>query len=106
MIKEITVEELKAMIDNGLDFELIDVRRDDELEINKIPESKHIVMDTFLADLSQFPKDKTYVIQCRSGGRSGKVVEEMDKAGFEKAFNLIGGITAWVEKIDPSQPTY
>jgi adenylyltransferase/sulfurtransferase len=46
------------------------------------------------------------VVHCKSGGRSAKAVEFLNKAGFRKVWNLNGGILAWSEKVDPSVPKY
>ncbi len=50
---------------------------------------------------SRFPlmdRDKTYLIYCRSGVRSVHACEMMAAAGFEKLYNLKGGIIAWVKE--------
>lgn len=105
-MQEVTVEELKVMLDEGIDFELIDIRENDERQINRIEQSRHIPMNILLANLDEFNKEKMYILQCRSGARSGRVVHEMEEAGFKRAYNLIGGINAWIDRIDPSQPIY
>jgi adenylyltransferase/sulfurtransferase len=49
-------------------------------------------------------KDSEVVVMCRSGGRSGKAVEFLEKEGFSNISNLKGGITAWSKEIDTSIP--
>ena len=46
------------------------------------------------------------VVHCRSGGRSAKAVELLRASGFENAWNLQGGILAWIDRIDPSLTRY
>jgi adenylyltransferase/sulfurtransferase len=45
-------------------------------------------------------------VHCRSGARSGKVVAYLRQQGFDRTYNLKGGILEWIDKIDPSQPKY
>ena len=57
-----------------------------------------------LAEL--LPKKKEIVVICRSGGRSAQVADYLERQGFEKVFNLSGGILAWSRVIDPRIPHY
>jgi adenylyltransferase/sulfurtransferase len=51
-------------------------------------------------------KDKEVVCLCRSGGRSSKACELLDKEGFSNVKNLKGGINEWAREIDASLPVY
>ena len=46
------------------------------------------------------------VVHCRSGVRSGQVVELMKQAGYRKVKNLVGGILRWSDDVDPTMPKY
>ena len=61
-------------------------------------------VDAFAAALRDAPAP--VVAHCRSGVRSGKAVDFLRKAGFRKVKNLKGGILAWSDQVDPSQPKY
>lgn len=106
MVKEITVSELKAMIDAKEDFQLIDVREQHEYDIANL--------DGLLIPLGNIPdatekidKDKKVVIHCRSGARSAQAVQYLQqKLGIDNLYNLKGGILAWSDQIDPSIPKY
>ena len=102
MTDEISVQELKQRLDNGDDFILIDVRENSEVAVGKIEQSVHIAMSEFQQRVSELEKDKEYVIQCRSGKRSRNVLEFMRQSGYNKLYNLTGGIIAWSNEIDPS----
>jgi adenylyltransferase/sulfurtransferase len=57
--------------------------------------------------LGQIPRDGTVVIYCRSGGRSRRAIEELQRVhGFTNLVNLRGGILAWSDEIDPELPKY
>ncbi len=50
----------------------------------------------FATQLQELDPTKTYLVYCASGGRSGKTCKMMDELGFDKAYNLVGGYSAWV----------
>lgn len=105
-MKEITVEELKTKIDNGDDFQLIDVREDNEREFTNIG-GDHISMGTVVQHMDKISTDKDVVVYCRSGSRSGQVVNFLEmNHGFKNIFNLKGGILAYADQIDDSIKKY
>ena len=61
---------------------------------------------TALAELDDLPKDTPLVFQCHHGGRSQRAAEMFVARGFVEVYNLIGGIDAWSDRIDPSIPKY
>ena len=75
--------------------ELIDVRGLPERHEVMIPGSHHQFLGKMLPDQVQFDKDKTYVFQCRTGGRSIIAASIAQRAGAENVINLTGGIVAW-----------
>jgi adenylyltransferase/sulfurtransferase len=103
--KEMTVEELKQKIDAKEEFVLLDVREPHEIDICKIEQSVVIPMGEVPDRLSEIPKDRQVVVQCRSGARSAKITGFLKGHGYD-AVNLAGGILAWAEKIDSSMATY
>ena len=95
--------------DNGeKDFVLIDVREPNEYEINRIPGSVLIPKADFQTGvaLEKLPQDKQLVFHCKSGVRSAEVLAIAKGAGFSDAVHVGGGVVAWVDQIDPSQPAY
>lgn len=106
-MKEITVQELKAKMDAGEDFQLIDVRQPAEYEIAKIEGSKLIPLSEILQRMDELDDSKEIVMQCKSGGRSARAIMALEQAGFTgEMSNLAGGIGAWSDEIDPSVPKY
>jgi adenylyltransferase/sulfurtransferase len=105
-MKEITVQELKLRIDQGDDIQLIDVREDNEREFTNIG-GDHIAMGTVVGNMDKISKEKDVVIYCRSGSRSGQVVNFLEmNHGFKNLHNLRGGILAWADQIDNSIKKY
>ena len=90
------------------DFVLVDVREPNEDEINKIPGSVLIPKGDFLngSALEQLPSDKQVVMYCKTGVRSAETLAIVKGAGYADAVHVGGGVAAWVNQIDPSQPSY
>src|ERR687889_35223 len=108
-ISVIQLEQMLKERENGeRDFVLVDVREPNEYEINRIPGSVPIPKGDFLngSALSELPSDKQIVLHCKSGVRSAEALAVVKGAGFSDAVHVGGGVVAWVNQIDPSQPTY
>jgi adenylyltransferase/sulfurtransferase len=105
-VPEISVEELKAKIDQKEKFVLLDVREPYEYDIAKIPGSKLIPLGELHSRMSELDSADEIVIHCKMGGRSAKALRQLQKAGFGKLLNVEGGILAWAQRVDPSVPTY
>src|SRR4051812_10075476 len=108
----ISVTQLESMLkerDEGTrDFVLVDVREQNEYEINKIPGSVLIPKGDFLNGhvFDQLSQDKPVVLHCKTGVRSAEALAVLKGAGFSDAVHVGGGVVAWVNQIDPSQPSY
>ncbi|UYN89975.1 MAG: molybdopterin-synthase adenylyltransferase MoeB [Anaerolineales bacterium] len=103
---EVTPKELAEQLKAGSQVKVIDVREPHELAISRIEGSIDIPLGEVAARLSQLDTANEYVVICRVGGRSARAVELMLAAGFGKVKNLVGGINAWAEQVDPDLPTY
>lgn len=105
-MKELSVKELKEWMDKGEDFQLIDVREKYEYDICNLG-GELIPMGEITSCLDQVAKDKKVVVHCRSGGRSGTIVNVLESQyGYNNLYNLKGGILAWVDEVDPSMAKY
>jgi rhodanese-related sulfurtransferase len=97
-MKEITSAELKQLINDKKDFQLIDVREEyefDEANIN----GELIPMGEIMDNLEKISKDKQVIIHCRSGKRSAGVISALESQhGFTNLYNLTGGILAYLEE--------
>jgi len=96
MVKEITVQELKALMDEKKDFQLIDVREEFEYEVVNMGATL-IPLGNIVLEEDKISKDKLVVIHCRSGARSAAAIMQLEQQfGFTNLFNLKGGILAWI----------
>jgi len=103
---EIEVTEVKAMLDRGDSFVLLDVREPHEYQIASIPGAKLVPLGEVARRLDEFDKNADIVIHCKSGMRSAKACGILKQAGFEHVRNMKGGILAWSDQVDPSVPKY
>jgi len=106
-VPDITVQELKKLMDAGERIQLLDVRQLMEREVASL--GGHLVplneLPTRVSSLP-FSKDQPLIVYCRSGVRSGRAAAFLQSQGFTKVLNLKGGILAWSSEIDPSMPAY
>ena len=108
----ISVVQLEHMLkerEEGIrDFVLIDVREPNEYDINRIPGAVLIPKGEFLngSALEKLPSDKQVVMHCKTGVRSAETLAIVKGAGYADAVHVGGGVVAWVNQIDPSQPSY
>ncbi len=108
-ISVLTLENwLKERENRDRDFVLVDVREPNEYEINQIPGSVLIPKGEFLdgTALGKLPSDKQVVLHCKTGIRSAEALAVVKGAGYQDAVHVGGGVSAWVNQVDPSQPSY
>jgi sulfur-carrier protein adenylyltransferase/sulfurtransferase len=103
---EITVLELKSRMDKGDDVFVLDVREPHEYEINRVPGSTLIPLGDLPERFTELDANREIVAQCKSGVRSARAANFLREHGFKNVKNLKGGVLAWVDQVDPSQPKY
>jgi adenylyltransferase/sulfurtransferase len=103
---EIEPAEVKARMDRGEPFVLIDVREPHEYQICRIPGARLIPLGELPKRVNELNSADEIVAHCKSGVRSAKAVDFLKQSGFRKVKNMKGGILAWSDKVDPSVPKY
>jgi len=103
---EIDPVEVKAKQDRRDPFVLVDVREPHEYQICSIPGSRLIPLGELPKRVSELNTADDIVAHCKSGMRSARAVDFLRKAGFKKVKNMVGGILAWSDKVDPTVPKY
>ena len=92
----IKAPELKARLDAGdPDLVVVDVRKDEEVFLGKIPGAKHIVLDELDARAGEIDRSKEVVLVCKVGLRGYLAAIKLKARGFERVTVLEGGMTAW-----------
>lgn len=105
-VPELTVQELKAMLDAHRPLHIIDVREPHEWQIVRLEQAKLIPLGDLQAHLSELDSTADHVVLCRSGARSAKAVELLLASGIKRVKNLKGGILAWAREVDTTLPLY
>lgn len=105
-VPELTVLELKAMLDAHRPLHIIDVREPHEWQIVRLEQAKLIPLGDLQAHLSELDSTADHVVLCRSGARSAKAVELLLASGIKRVKNLKGGILAWAREVDTTLPLY
>lgn len=106
LLREMTVSELKALMEEQADFCLLDVREPFEREIATIDGSTSIPLGELESRLAELPRDRKIAVHCKLGGRSARAAGILRAAGFTDVWNVTGGIEAWSKQIDPAIAVY
>jgi sulfur-carrier protein adenylyltransferase/sulfurtransferase len=101
-----TPAELKAILDDGRQIKLVDVREPAEWQINRLPGAELIPLGELPDRLSELPQTEPIIVYCKVGGRSAEALALLRQSGFSTARHLGGGINAYARTVDPSIPTY
>jgi len=91
----------------GAGAQLVDVRQGFEWRAGRIPGALHIPLEQLATAAESLDRDRPIVFQCRTGQRSGMATEVFRASGYD-AYNLAGGLVAWVEaglEIEPADGT-
>ncbi len=102
---DITAEQLVSMRDSDDQVVLIDVREESEYATVNIG-GRLVPLATLGEQIDQLDRTATTVVHCRGGLRGAQAVEQLRNSGFSNAWNLNGGIMAWIDKVDPALPRY
>jgi len=84
---------------NNEDVVVLDVREPSETAIGKISGAVQIPVGAVTTRIGELEKhkNKTLLVYCKTGARAGAACKDLNKNGFEKVFNLNGGLAAWQE---------
>ncbi len=104
-VKELSVIELKELLDADPALRLIDTRRPEEQALATLPTCE-LYTPALRAELMAMPKDTPLYFICRTGNRSGEVAAAFVGEGFTNVHNVAGGLHAWARYVDPSMPQY
>jgi len=104
-VQQLTVSELKKLLDDGESFEFLDVRTTEEQAKARIAGADLLDPEKGAA-LEKLDLETRLVFHCHHGGRSQKAAENYASLGFRNVYNVVGGIDAWSIEIDSDVPRY
>jgi rhodanese-related sulfurtransferase len=102
-VKEATVDDVKAMMERGAQFVLIDVREESEFAKDHVPGAVHLGKGIIERDIeTQVPDTGAkLVLYCGGGFRSALAADNLKKMGYTNVISMDGGIRVWREKQYP-----
>ena len=107
MIQQVSVHDLQTWLDQADKKPImLDVREPWEVVVCRIPDSLHIPLHQIPLRLHELDRDKALVIHCHHGARSQQVANFLQQNGYDKLYNLQGGINSWAQEVDQTMPTY
>ncbi len=106
MVHQLQPIELKKKLDNGEDIFLLDVREPWEFSLAAIEGSENFPLAEVVDRQQEFVFEEEIVVICHYGERSQMAASELVECGFKTVHNLVGGIDAWSQIVDPTVPRY
>jgi len=99
-VREATTDEIKARIERGEKFLLIDVREESEWAKDHLPDAVHLGKGIIERDIEErVPRrDAPLVLYCGGGFRSALAADNLQKMGYTNVVSMDGGIREWREK--------
>lgn len=80
------------------DVQWVDVREENEYANYRIPGIRLIPLSQINTRFTEISRDKPAIVVCEVGGRSGNVTQALRKAGYDRTYNLKGGMQAWINQ--------
>lgn len=99
-VRETTVDDVKARLDRGDKFVLVDVREESEFQKDHLPNAIHLGKGVIERDIEhQIPDLNTpLVLYCGGGFRSALAADNLQKMGYSNVISMDGGVRGWREK--------
>jgi len=102
-VREVSIDEVKARLDHGDSFLLVDVREESEYANDHLPGAIHLGKGIIERDIEQRvpATDTPLVLYCGGGYRSALAADNLQKMGYTNVFSMDGGIRDWRNKAYP-----
>jgi rhodanese-related sulfurtransferase len=102
-VREVGIEDVKARLDRGDKFVLVDVREESEYAKEHLPEAIHLGKGIIERDIEERVPDLNtpIVLYCGGGYRSALAADNLQKMGYTNVLSMDGGIRGWREKHFP-----
>ena len=104
-IRETNVQEVKARLDAGEKFTLVDVREDSEWAKGHLPGAIHLGKGIIERDIENAVPGKAtpLVLYCGGGYRSALAADNLQKMGYTDVKSMDGGWRGWTDAGHPTQ---
>ena len=102
-IQQVTVQQLKTLLDSKTPLQLLDIRSGAERRMAKIEKARHLDQET-IPEIDDLERDTLLVFLCHHGMRSQAAARHFQSKGFTNVGNVVGGIEAWSARSRPVGP--
>lgn len=102
-VREVSIDDVKARLDRGDKFVLVDVREESEYAKDHLPGAIHLGKGIIERDIEERVPDlgTSLVLYCGGGYRSALAADNLQKMGYSNVLSMDGGIRVWREKHFP-----
>ena len=99
-IREVSIDDVKAKLDRGEKFLLVDVREESEYAADHLPGAVHLGKGVIERDVEDHVPDQNtpMVLYCGGGFRSALAADNLQRMGYTQVLSMDGGIRGWREK--------
>jgi rhodanese-related sulfurtransferase len=99
-IREVTVDDVKRMLEQGEVFELVDTREESEFARGHLPRARHLSKGVIERDIESAISDPRarIVLYCGGGFRSALAADNLQKMGYTNVVSMDGGWREWTER--------
>ena len=104
-LKEVTPLEVKKMVDEGTEIQIIDVREPLEFDLVNIG-GLNIPLKNIESQIALIQRHIPVIVHCKSGGRSVLAIAKLQQHGFSNLLNMSGGILRWIDDVDQELMRY
>ncbi len=98
-VKNLKAKDISAAIEMDEKIVILDIRTPEEFKEGRLAKAVNIdfMADDFEATIDKLDRDKTYVVHCKSGGRSGRAMAAFKEKGFKSILHMSDGFLGWSE---------
>ena len=102
-VRETSVDEVKARLDRGDKFTIVDVREESEFAKDHLPGAIHLGKGVIERDIETRVPDLNaeMILYCGGGFRSALAADNLQKMGYKNVISMDGGIRGWRESNYP-----
>ena len=105
-IQDLSARQFKQMLDHhatDTDIVLLDIRTPQEFQAGHIRGAVLInyYASDFIDKLKALDREKTYLVYCRTGNRTGRSLPIFSRLGFQRVYHLETGISGWLREKYP-----
>jgi rhodanese-related sulfurtransferase len=102
MTEELSPDRVAELVESG-QAQVIDVREPYEHEAGHLAGDRHVELPDLAAEAATLDRERPVVVYCRTGSRAATAVDALRASGWD-AYNLEGGLVAWIESGHPVEP--